>query len=248
MLELIRPDWPAPGQVRACSTTRRGGFSTGPFWSLNLAFHVGDDPDSVRRNRRILAEHLDLPGEPAWLEQVHGCTVADASAGGAQADASFTDAPGVPCVVLTADCLPVLLCNRSGTRIAAVHAGWKGLAAGVLEAALDRFADPRGELLAWMGPAIGPRAFEVGEEVREAFLKTDPGADEAFAYWGSSRWLADLFALGRRRLERRGVGFIGGGEYCTVSDADRFYSYRRDGVTGRMASLIWIDPRDALNP
>jgi YfiH family protein len=240
--DSIIPAWPAPRGVRALSTTRRGGVSAAPYDSLNLALHCGDDPVAVRRNRELLAQRLALPGEPMWLTQVHGCRVARAGVAAplCQADASYTEDAGLICVVLTADCLPLLLCNWAGSRVAAVHAGWRGLAGGVIEAAVASFPDLPGDLLAWMGPAIGPEAFEVGAEVLEAFVEGDPWCEQAFRARGS-RWLADIYALARRRLQRLGVGFIGGGDLCTVSAPDRFYSYRRDGTTGRMASLIWID-------
>lgn len=240
----ISPQWPAPPWVRAWISTRAGGVSQGPYASLNLAEHVGDDPATVRANRAILAEQLDLPGQPLWLTQVHGCGVALAGTdpAGCAADAGLARRPGQVCAVLTADCLPVLLCDRAGSRVAAVHAGWRGLAGGVLEAALDALDRPGPELLAYLGPAIGPEQFEVGDEVRAAFLAGDGAAADAFRPSTTGRWLADLYALARLRLAARGVGFIGGGDCCTLTDRDQFFSYRRDGVTGRMASLIWIDP------
>jgi polyphenol oxidase len=243
--ELLSPDWPAPPQVRAAVTTRNGGVSQTPYAAFNLAGHVGDDPAAVAENRRRLRQALKLPAEPLWLEQVHGCAVADCGldAPGTQADAAFAEAPGQVCAVLTADCLPLLLCNRAGSRVAAAHAGWRGLAGGVIEAALARFPDPPGELLAWLGPAIGPAAFEVGPEVREVFLQQRPQDAEAFTLSPSGpadRWLANLYRLAYNRLRTQGLGWIGGGEHCTFSDP-RFFSYRRDGATGRMASLIWIE-------
>lgn len=242
-LQWLTPHWPAPDRVRALVTTRAGGFSTGPYAGLNLGDHVGDDPEAVARNRRLLTRALGLPGEPLWLRQVHGCDVARAGRDGpgCEADAAVATAPGQVCGVLTADCLPLLLCDRAGTRVAAVHAGWRGLAGGVIEEALDDMGGDPTQLLCWLGPAIGPDAFEVGPEVRDAFLATDPGDATAFRPSPAGRWLADIYTLARRRLARRGVGYVGGGEYCTVSDPVRFYSYRRDGVTGRMASLIYLD-------
>ncbi len=241
--DWITPEWPSPPGVRALATTRRGGVSGPPYDSLNLALHCGDDPVAVHHNRRLLTQRLGLPGEPAWLTQVHGCAVAraDVIRPGCEADASYAQGPGPVCAVLTADCLPLLICNRSGTRVAAVHAGWRGLAAGVIEAVLASFPDPARELLAWMGPAIGPDAFEVGRDVLQAFVDADPWCDQVFRARGR-RWLADIYALARRRLRLQGVGFIGGGTLCTVSDPGRFYSYRRERITGRMASLIWIEP------
>ncbi len=240
-LEWVRPDWPAPARVRAVTTTRKGGFSLLPYQGLNLAQHVGDDPGAVQRNREHVRAALRLPREPAWLRQVHGCGVAPAGVPDCTADAVVARVPGQVCAVLTADCLPLLLCDRQGTRVAAVHAGWRGLAAGVIEAALERLGGEPRDLLAWLGPAIGPNAFEVGGEVRETFLARDAGAATAFVPTRPGHWLADLYALARRRLQRQGLGFVGGGNYCTVRDHERFFSYRRDGETGRMASLIWID-------
>ncbi|MEY6433415.1 peptidoglycan editing factor PgeF [Thioalkalicoccus limnaeus] len=242
----IEPDWPAPANVRALCTTRHGGVSTEPFASLNLADHVGDDPDAVARNRAILRERTAIPADPIWLRQVHGTRVTDAAKNGAdrEADAAFTDSAGIVCAVLTADCLPLLLCDRSGLRIAAVHAGWRGLAAGVIEAAIDRFPVDPGGLLAWMGPAIGPRAFVVGGEVRERFLHQDPAAAAAFEPAQADRWHADLYALARRRLALRGVRAVWGGRLCTHADPGRFFSYRRDGRCGRIATLIWLTGGD----
>lgn len=245
MPDVVLPDWPAPTGVRALTTTRRGGCSSGPYASLNLGDHVGDDPAHVAENRALLRQQLQLPEEPLWLTQVHGCTVAACGADGAlpgtTADATFSNRSGKVCAVMTADCLPLLLCNRSGTEVAAIHAGWRGLAAGVIEAAIDRFSEPGEQLLAWLGPAIGPEQFEVGDEVREQFLTIDRQNRAAFYAGRPGHWLADIYQLARNRLEQRGVSFIAGGDYCTVSDSERFFSYRRDGVTGRMASLIWIE-------
>lgn len=241
--ELLIPVWPAPSAVRAVISTRVGGVSLAPFDSLNLGDHVGDDPAAVAENRKRLEAVAQLPATPVWLNQVHGTRVLDCALplGNREADASMTSQPGQVCVVMTADCLPVLFCNRAGNRVAAVHAGWRGLADGVIEAALAGFADPADQLLAWLGPAIGPDAFEVGPEVRERFLQDDLQAGSAFLPGRPGHWLADIYRLARLRLERAGVGFIGGGDYCTVTDIKRFFSYRRDGVTGRMASLIWIE-------
>jgi hypothetical protein len=243
VIPLLIPDWPAAPQVRAAFTTREGGVSAGPWASLNLAGHVGDDPVNVAENRRRLREALRLPGEPSWLEQVHGCEVVAAGVGPGPctADASIASAPGRVCAVLTADCLPVLFCDVAGRWVAAAHAGWRGLVGGVLENTVARSPVAATELLAWLGPAIGPAAFEVGDEVRAAFLRDDGGAAVCFAPSPAGRWLADLAGLARRRLARAGVGWVGGGGECTHADARRFYSYRRDGVTGRMAALIWLD-------
>jgi YfiH family protein len=243
MDEWIVPEWPAPKQIRAVITSRRGGHSEAPFNSLNLADHVGDDAERVAANRVLLRQELGLSREPIWLEQVHGCDLLELSGqqSSCRADAATTSEPGQVCAVLTADCLPLLLCNRSGSRVAAVHAGWRGLQAGVIEAAVDGFDDSGEELLAWLGPAIGPDAFEVGSEVRSAFIAVNPEDEEAFVEASSDRWMADIYALARSRLNKRNIGFIGGGDRCTVSEPERFFSYRRDGETGRMASLIWID-------
>ncbi len=237
-MDLILPDWPAPPNVRACATTRDGGVSTGSYASLNLGDHVGDAPADVAENRARMRRELCLPTEPLWLNQVHGIAVAEGQGG--CADASVAFAPGAVCAVMTADCLPLLLCDRAGTRVAAVHAGWRGLLGGVVEAAVERLGVPGAELLVWLGPAIGPRAFEVGDEVRAAFVMEDAAAAAAFRPSPGGRWLADIYALARLRLTRCSITAVYGGDLCTWSDAARFYSYRRDGVTGRMASLIWL--------
>lgn len=244
-LDLIRPDWPAPPAVRAFATTRTGGCSRGPYASLNLGDHVADGRAPVQSNRARLRAALELPAEPLWLQQVHGIEVVKAGAAGQRpvADAAWSDAPGQVCVVLTADCLPVLFCDRAGTRVAAAHAGWRGLAAGVLEAsvaALLASGVSAGDLLAWLGPAIGPLAYEVGDEVRSAFLAADPQAEAAFRTGRPGHWWLDLYAAARARLARAGVTAVWGGNYCTWSDPQRFYSHRRSGRTGRQASLIWL--------
>lgn len=248
-LHLVLPTWQVPERVHGCVTTRQGGVSKPPYDSLNLAMHVGDNPQAVADNRALLSEHLGLPGEPNWLEQVHGTTVADRYCQPAcQADAFYTDQTGEVCAVLTADCLPVFVVERHGREVAVAHAGWRGLLDGVIEQTVARFAAPPGELLAWLGPAIGPAKFEVGDEVREAFVtetRRHPIGDhlpvqEAFARQANGRWLADIYLLARYRLARAGINAVTGGDYCTVSDEQMFYSYRRDGVTGRMASLAWL--------
>jgi YfiH family protein len=244
-MDRIEPDWPAPPGVRACCTIREGGVSGGPYLSMNLADHVGDDPYCVERNRVILRDELNLPADPHWFRQIHGCTVAEtgAAARGCEADAAVAFRAGEVCAVLTADCLPVLLCDRAGTRVAAVHAGWRGLAAGVIEAAVAALGVAPTDLLCWLGPAIGPDAFEVGDDVRERFVTGGaPASVSAFRPAGGGKWFADLFALARHRLSGIGVDAVWGGDVCTYSEPRRFFSYRRDGVTGRMASLIWIDP------
>jgi YfiH family protein len=236
----IVPEWNAPANVRALVTTRSGGVSVGAYGSLNLGDHVGDDPLAVARNRALLRGLL--PAEPVWLQQVHGLAVVDAdrAAGTPQGDASVSHRPGTVCAVLTADCLPVLLCDVDGTAVGAAHAGWRGLAGGMIEAAVAAMGVAPGRLMAWLGPAIGPQAFEVGGEVREIFMAHDPAAAAAFAPHGQGKWLADIYSLARQRLASLGVQRIAGGGLCTFQDRERFYSYRRDGTTGRMASLIWL--------
>ncbi|HEU4516841.1 MAG TPA: peptidoglycan editing factor PgeF [Steroidobacteraceae bacterium] len=241
-LEFLLPGWDAPARVRAVMTTRTGGASTAPYDSFNLATHVGDQVEAVAENRRRLREALSLPSEPAWLEQVHGNAVAVLPEHpGGPADAAVTFTRGPVCAVLVADCLPVFLASRGGDRVGIAHAGWRGLAAGVVEATVAALDCQPHELVAWLGPSIGPSAFEVGEEVREAFLAGDAGAAGAFRRGRAGRWLADLPALARRRLADAGIESIGGGDFCTVADATRFFSYRRDGATGRMAALAWLD-------
>ena len=243
------PDWEAPAGVRALSTTRGGGVSASPWQSFNLGDHVGDDPRAVAANRALLRH--ELPAEPAWLSQVHGVRCVDAATAkpGEQADAAFTRQRGVVCAVLTADCLPLLLCDQRATVVGVAHAGWRGLAAGVIEATVAAMEEPGERLMAWLGPAIGPQAFEVGGEVREIFLAADSGAAQAFAAAADGKWLCDIYRLARRRLQALGIrrvagavpGDIAAHNFCTVNDAQRWFSYRRDGVTGRMASLIWLE-------
>jgi len=242
MHDWIIPDWPAPSWVKAVTTTRTGGVSVGAYASMNLAEHVADAPLAVAENRRRLREQLALPAEPVWLQQVHGrgIVAADDARPGAEGDGAVSRIPGQVCVVMTADCLPVLLCDRAGTRVAAVHAGWRGLAGGVIEAAVAALECPGNSVLAWLGPAIGPQAFEVGAEVRAAFVAQMPAAAEAFTPQGE-RWRADLYRLAYQRLAALGITEVYGGGLCTYEDAARFYSYRRDGATGRMATLIWLE-------
>lgn len=242
-MDLIVPTWPAPTPVKAFTTLRRGGVSLAPYDSFNLGDHVGDEPEHVRVNREHLHRAAGLPTEPCWLRQVHGIDVVDVADAepGSAADGGFTTDRNKVCVVLTADCLPILLCDRRGTTVAALHAGWRGLAAGIVEAGIARLGVPGASLLAWLGPAIGPTAFEVGDDVRDAFVGADAETAGAFTPNPRARWRADLYRLARRRLERHGVGAIYGGDYCTYTQADLFYSYRRDGTTGRMASLIWLE-------
>jgi polyphenol oxidase len=238
---LIVPDWPLPPNVQAAQTTRAGGLSGGPWGSLNLALHTGDDPDTVHRNRARLSEALGLPAVPAWPRQVHGAVVADAAAmnDDAEADAVVARVPGLVCSVQTADCLPVLFASLGGGTVAAAHAGWRGLAGGVLEATLEAMEHAPEGITAWLGPAIGPEAFEVGPEVRAAFLADHRGAADAFRPGSGDRWFADIYRLARLRLERAGVREIHGGGRCTYAESGTFFSYRRDGTCGRMATLIW---------
>ena len=262
---LLYPDWPAPARVRAAFSLRDGGASGPPWASLNLGNHVGDDPAAVRENRRRLAAALDLPAEPCWLEQVHGTEVwrpgaagpARAPAERPRADAIVVDEPGIVAAIMVADCIPVLFCDRDGTRVAAAHAGWRGLVAGVLETTVAAMGLPPSRLLAWLGPAIGPGRFEVGGEVRDAFVAA-PDANAAadteaaarvmrtaahFRPGRGDRWMCDLTGLARDRLHALGVRAVTGGEWCTASDSARFFSHRREAPrTGRMAALVWIEP------
>ncbi len=222
-------------------TTRRGGFSTGPYASFNLASHVGDDPRAVAENRRRLHDALSLPSEPQWLDQVHGRRVVNLSQPVSEsADAAVAFTPGPVAAVLTADCLPVFLASRAGDRVGLAHAGWRGMVMGVIEATVAALATDPAELFAWLGPAIGPAAFEVGGEVRRMFIAMQPEAAADFQPGKGQKYLADLPGLARRRLAACGVTVVYGGDHCTVSDQRRFYSYRRDGQTGRMAALIWL--------
>ncbi|MDD2892779.1 MAG: peptidoglycan editing factor PgeF [Halothiobacillaceae bacterium] len=248
-MSFIIPDWPRPPDVRAVQTTRNGGVSGAPYASLNLATHVGDDPAHVQANRQKLRTVLALPSEPRWLEQVHGIEVHLASHENTpphapRADAAYTDQAGIVLAIMTADCLPVLLASRDGQEIAAAHAGWRGLLGGVLEASLSHFRAPPTEIIAWLGPAISQAAFEVGDEVRTAFMQHDPAAHSAFvpsprSEHRAGHWQADLYSLARQRLAASGLQNVYGGELCSYSDSVNFYSYRREATTGRMASLIW---------
>jgi len=239
-LPLITPDWPAPANVKALQTTRHGGVSTGVYASLNLGDHVKDDAQHVAANRQLLSAYM--PSEPVWLNQVHGICVIDAALSSCleSADASFTIRKQVICVTMTADCLPVLLCDRAGTVVAAVHAGWRSLCDGVIEATVAAMPVPADQLMAWLGPAIGPEAFEVGSEVRAQFMAKDAQAESAFKAKGD-KWLGDLYTIARQRLQRLGVAQVYGGGRCTYSESDTFFSFRRDGDTGRMGTFIWIE-------
>ncbi len=239
--DLIEPDWLAPGNVRAFSTTRNCGFSKGPWSQFNLGAHCGDHPENVAQNRKFL--RTLLPSYPPWLRQVHGTAVTswnELHHSDFEADAIVGCQPRQVCAVLTADCLPVLFCNKTGTKVAAAHAGWRGLAAGILESTVLAMDSAPSQLMAWMGPAIGPQAFEVGQDVYEEFTGLNPENRSAFKPH-KDRWFADLYELARMALSRVGVERVYGGQYCTFSESKRFFSYRRDGTTGRMASLIWLD-------
>ena len=236
----IVPEWPAPPNVHAFQTTRLSGGSHAPYASFNLGTHVGDHPLVVSRNRMQLQPLL--PSEPVWLNQVHGIKVADAGHAGClpEADASFSTHRGAVCVVMTADCLPLILCDDNGSVVAAAHAGWRGLCDGVIEATVQSMQVPPSTLMAWLGPAIGPEKFEVGDDVRSAFLAKDAQAASAFKAGADGKWMADLYQLARLRLNAMGVKRVYGGNLCTYSDEQQFFSYRRDGVTGRMGTFIWL--------
>ena len=240
----IEPDWPAPVNVIALSTTRQGGISEAPYDGFNLGHHVGDSPDAVAANRAGLADQLPAGTRIQWLQQVHGSCVVEppVSADYPEADASLTRQRGIACAILTADCLPVLLCNRAGTVVAAAHAGWRGLAGGVLEATVNAMGDAPQELLAWLGPAIGPNIFEVGPEVRRVFTANAPASAGCFRASPDrdGHFFADIYALARQRLASVGVNSVYGGGECTMTDQSRFFSYRRSGQTGRMASIILL--------
>jgi len=246
---FITPDWPAPNKVRALQTTRHGGVSAAPYASLNLGDHVGDAPQAVARNRQLLSPLL--PSEPVWLKQVHGTAAVNADAAGClpQADACIATHRGAVCVVMTADCLPVLLCDDSGSVVGAAHAGWRGLCDGVIEATVRAMNVPPQTLMAWLGPAIGPQAFEVGEEVRAAFIARQPQAANAFtpspqpspARGEGDKYLADIYLLARQRLAALGITRSYGGCWCTYTDRENFFSYRRNGATGRMGTFIWLE-------
>lgn len=239
--DWITPSWPAPSQVRALITTRVGGVSDAPYASLNLGDHVGDRPEHVQRNRAIVRECV--AAEPAWLKQVHDTDIVDLDdyCTGAVADGCIARRSGQVCVIMTADCLPVLLCDRTGSVVGAAHAGWRGLCNGVIEATVKRMGHAGEELMAYLGPAVGPKHYEVGTEVRDAFVRILPEAASAFTTHGKDKFLADLYALARQRLSRLNIGAVFGGNYCTFAERERFFSFRRDGETGRMASLIWLE-------
>lgn len=239
--DWIVPDWPAPARVKAFVTTRSGGVSRAPFASLNFADHVGDRVEDVVANRALLSDYL--PAAPVWLRQVHGTHVvaAERAESGVEADAAHTATPGVVCAILTADCLPVLICDRNGSHVAAVHAGWRGLSQSVIERAIVAMRVPRPELMVFLGPAIGPTRYEVGDDVRDVFVNDDESALTAFLPTANGKWFANLYELAQLRLRRLGIDDIYGGDCCTFDDAERFFSFRRDGQTGRMAALIWLE-------
>lgn len=243
MSDWLVPDWPAPANVRAFVTTRAGGVSEGEFASMNLGLSSGDDPARVERNRAIVREQL--PSDPVFMVQVHGVAVADldriAPGERPRADAAVTAHRGRAATVLTADCMPLFLCERRGKRVAVAHAGWRGMAAGVIEHAVTALEVPADQVIAWMGPTIGPDAFEVGPEVREAFLAGDPAADAAFRAHTEGKFMADLYQLARRRLGRAGVREVHGGGFCTFHEPERFFSYRRRAQSGRMGAFIWME-------
>lgn len=249
-LEFIQPNWPAPANVKTLQTTRFGGVSLPPYASFNLGAHVGDDVTAVTENRQRLGTYL--PSQPVWVNQVHGIEVIDAAKNTSlqNADASFTTQANVVCVTMTADCLPLLLCNKAGTVVSAVHAGWRGLCDGVIEAAVKKMAVPSADILAWLGPAIGPNVFEVGDDVRQQFMRLDPLAEQAFRphseHQLNTKWLCNIYLIAQQRLNALGVRHIYGAgineDFCTYTDEARFFSYRRDNITGRMASMIWLVP------
>lgn len=240
---MIIPDWPAPTNIKAISTTRQNGFSLAPYDSLNLGDHVGDDSDTVIKNRDYLTTMLALTEPPRWLQQVHGTEVSRSELWqlGDEADAIVSHHPNHVCAIMTADCLPILLCNRQGDKVAAIHAGWRGLAAGIIEKTLRHFDASPNDILVWLGPAIGPSQFEVGIEVYQTFTSHEIDAQLAFQQIDPQHFLADIYLLATQRFKAFGVNNIYGGEYCTVSEPSHFFSYRRDGITGRMASMIWIE-------
>ncbi|MFV0450087.1 MAG: peptidoglycan editing factor PgeF [Vibrio sp.] len=243
-MNWITPNWNAPKQIKAFASTRIGGLSKAPYAGLNLGMHVGDDPILVQRNRELLQQQTQMPSSPLWLNQTHSTVVLNVSEPTndvLDADGVITSSPNVVCSAMTADCLPVLITNTSGTQVAAVHAGWRGLAGGIVENALQQFSD---NVMLWLGPAIGPQAFEVGEDVLQAFLDYDSKAGCAFvAGKQDGKWWANMASLTRLRMAKLGIDQVFDSELCTYQDPQRFYSYRRDGVTGRQATFIWIEEK-----
>ena len=244
ILPFIQPDWPAPQHVHAFCTTRTGGISSAPYDSFNLANHVGDNPQHVEQNRQVLIQRAHLPESPRWLTQHHSTDVINSLdwIEDMPADGLFSSEENHVCAAMTADCLPVLICDKQGSEIAAVHAGWRGLADGIIEQAVSQFTSQRHDLLVWLGPAIGPQHFEVGQDVVTAFTNHMPETETAFTPLSNGQMMADIYSLARQRLKALGINTVFGGDYCTADDSEQFFSYRRDNVTGRMASLIWIAP------
>ncbi len=250
-MQIITPDWPAAKNIHAFCTTRKSPEQNktqvkgAAYADFNLALHVDDNPEQVNVNRQQLLKYYKLPTEPVWLNQVHGCQVIEVphshSPSPPTADAAFTRTAEQLCTVMTADCLPLLICNRRGNKVAAAHAGWRGLAAGVIETSVAQFNEKPTELLVWLGPAIGAEVFEVGSEVRDIFINKQAQSAAAFKENRAGYYLADIYQLARLRLQSMGIDAVYGGEYCTFTDVDHFYSYRRDGTTGRQASLIWFE-------
>ena len=243
MLSFIQPNWPAPKNIKAFTTTRVGGVSKIPYDSLNISTHVGDNANAVEKNRALLQQILALPNEPVWLTQTHSTEVVQAELAqpSVNADAAYTYQANIVCAVQTADCLPVLICNHAATFVAAIHAGWKGLGDGIIEKTIKTLNISSNELLVWLGPAIGPNQFEIGNDVYQLFTARDSNAKSCFKKIGTQKWLADIYALAKQRLQSCSVNAIYGGEFCTYTDQERFFSFRRDKTTGRMASLIWIE-------
>lgn len=240
----LKPDWPAPPSIKAFTTTRKFGHSKAPYDKFNLADHVEDDPEAVKKNRQQLREELALPTQPLWIHQVHGTKVIsldEVHDSSPEADAVITQSPHRVCAVLTADCLPILLCNSEGNEVGAIHAGWKGLLAGVIDSTLEALNTPNEQLMVWLGPAIGPDAFEVDAEIRDAYMKRNLNNQSAFKE-KEGHWHGDIYQLAKINLLQLGVHQVYGGNFCTYTDEQRFYSFRRSkGVTGRMASIIWIE-------
>lgn len=244
MIDVINPNWPAPANIKAFCTTRTGGFSLAPFDTFNLAMHVGDSKLDVIENRELLQRKKNLPHAPLWLEQTHSTTVINADLpfeAYPVADASYSYLAGRVCAVMTADCLPLLICDVQGTQVAAVHAGWRGLADGIITATVKQLKAKPKDLLVWLGPAIGPKAFEVKDDVRDYFLNAKTGKAEHFEETAKGSYLADMYEMARFQLNKAGIDQVFGGDFCTYTDTERFFSYRRHAQTGRMASLIWRD-------
>ena len=244
-MTALYPNWQVPNNIKALITTRTGGMSIAPFDSFNLGNHVGDDPSAVKKNRDLLVEQFDLPHFPVFLNQIHSTRVLELPYSGNDfnADASYSNQPNQVCLVMTADCLPVLFASKNGNEVAAAHAGWRGLCDGILEETVAKFQCPHNDIIAWFGAAIGPTAFQVGQEVVEQFMVWDNQAEQAFTIDPNSegKYLGNLYQLATQRLNKLGITQISGGERCTYTEKDHFFSYRRDGKTGRMASLIWFE-------